>query len=71
MSIEPISFPRPGLTSAVEGIKSVLCVCVCASVCPSVSALTADPFDEEIPKKSILNAFCVGDLIKAVPSALA
>ncbi len=38
------SFPP---VSAVEGIKSVLSVhlCVCASVCLSVSALTAEPFD--------------------------
>ena len=33
--------------SAVEGIKSVpsVCVCVCPSVCLSVSALLAEPFD--------------------------
>ncbi len=31
--------------SAVEGIKSVPSVCVCVSVCLSVSALTAEPFD--------------------------
>ncbi len=38
------SFPP---ASAVEGIKSVLSVCVCvrASVCSSVSALTDEPFD--------------------------
>ena len=38
------SFPS---ASAVEGMESVPSVCVCLSVCLSVSALTAEPFDVE------------------------